>query len=53
MISELGNYKGIIFNLIHNAMLIRDSTGPISREAMFQRFRFPYSLVWQTFNVTD
>ena len=53
MISELGNYKGIIFNLINNAMLIRDSARPISGEAMFQRFRFPYPLVWHPFNVSD
>jgi len=53
MISELCNYKGIIFNLIYNAMLIRDSAGPIAREAMFQRFRFSYSFVWYPFNLTD
>jgi len=53
MISELGNYKGVIFNLIDNAMLVGDSTRPISREAMLQRFRFSYSLVWHPFNVTD
>jgi len=53
MISELGNYEGIIFNLINDAVLIRDSTGPISREAMFQRFRFSNPLVWHPFNVTN
>jgi len=34
MISELGNYNGLVFNLIYNAMLIGDSTRPISGEAM-------------------
>jgi hypothetical protein len=53
MISELGNYNGLFFNLIDNAMLIGDSTGPISGEAMFQGFRFAYPLVWHPFNVTD
>jgi hypothetical protein len=53
MISELGNYNGLIFNLIDNAMLIGDSTGPITREAMLQRFRFPDAFVWHPFNVTD
>ena len=53
MISELGNYEGIIFNLINDAVLIRNSTRPISREAMFQGFRFPYPLVWHPFNVSN
>jgi hypothetical protein len=53
MISELSNYKGIIFNLIDNTMLIGDSTRPISREAMFQRFRLSYSLVWHPFNISN
>ena len=53
MISELGNYNGLVFNLIYNAMLIGDSTRPISGEAMLYRFRFSYSFVWHPFNVTD
>jgi hypothetical protein len=53
MISELSNYKGFIFNLIYNAMLIGDSTRPVSGEAMFQRFRLPYSFVWHPLDVTD
>ncbi len=53
MISELSNAQGIIFNLIHNAVLIVDSTRPISREAMFQRFRLSDSLVWHPFNVSN
>lgn len=53
MISELSNHNGIIFNFIDNAMLIGDSTRPISREAMFQRFRLSYSLVRHPFNISN
>lgn len=53
MITELGDYNGPVVNLIDNAMLIGDSTGPISGEAMFQGFRFAYPLVWRPFNGTD
>jgi hypothetical protein len=53
MISKLGNKKGIVFNLVDNAMLIRDSTRPISGEAVLQRFWFSYSLIGYPFNVTD
>lgn len=52
MISELSNYKGVIFDLVNNAMLIGDSARPIAREAMFQRFRFSYPFVRHPFNVT-
>jgi hypothetical protein len=53
MISELSNHNGIIFNFIDNAMVIGDSTRPISREAMFQRFRLSYSLVRHPFNISN
>ena len=53
MISELGKKKGIVFNLIDKAMLIVDSPGPASGEAMFQRFEFPYPLVGHPFNLSD
>jgi hypothetical protein len=50
MISELGDYNGLVLNLINNAMFIGDSAGPISGEAMSQGFRFPYSLIRYPFN---
>ena len=53
MISELGNKKGIVFNIVDNAMLIRDSTRPISGEALFHGFWYPYPLIGYPFNVTD
>lgn len=53
MIAELGDYNGLVFNLIDHAMLIGDSPRPISGKAMFQGFGFAYPLVWHPFYVTD
>jgi hypothetical protein len=40
VIAELGNNKGIVLDIVDDAVFIGDAAGPVSGEAMFEEFRF-------------
>lgn len=53
MIAELGNDKGIVLDLVDDAMFIGDASRPVSGKSVFEGFRLADSLVGQALNVTN
>ena len=51
MISKLGYMNIILGNFIYKTMLVIDTTGPITRKCMFERFRLTNPLEWIAFRL--
>jgi hypothetical protein len=53
VIAKLGYMNRILGNFIDETMLVIDSTGPITRKCMFERFRLTNFLKWIAFCLLD
>jgi len=53
MSAALNKYKLVFFNAINNAVIIINTSTPITLPISFQRFRVAYTLIGVTFDVSD
>jgi hypothetical protein len=53
MVAELSYKQSVIRDLVNHSMLFVDSSGPVTREAMFEGLRFTDTFKWFSLGFLD